>query len=323
MPDAAETPRIKQWRDLKFGMFLHFGMSTFTGNEFDPGQVPSTTYAPTEVDTDQWLRVAKDAGMKYAVLTSKHVAGHCLWDSKVQFRGKEFDYDVATSGNKTDVVRKFVDSCTKQGIMPGLYYCLLDFRNNSVPQKEQWSKFLLPDDFFQLAKDQLTELATNYPEVTYFWLDIPRAASSAQRAEIYDLLRRTNPRCVVLFNEGFLNNKRNLNQSSTRGHSWPSDVLNSERDVIPEPFVPQQVWDGKPHFLGYEFCDVVGKHWFWIKGDTARSTETLFGLYDSTVNKAGGNFLLNVGPDQSGNVTDWQIEAVMNLKKRLDSPANP
>jgi alpha-L-fucosidase len=319
MPDSTETPRMKEWRALKYGMFLHFGMSTFTGNEFDPGVVPSTTYAPPEVDTDQWLRVAKEAGMKYAVLTSKHVAGHCLWDSKVTFRGKEFDYDVATSGNKTDVVRKFIDSCKTHGIRPGLYYCLLDFRNNSVPQQQQWSKFLLPDDFFQLAKDQLTELAKNYPEIHYFWLDIPRAASQAQRAELYDLLRRSRPECVVLFNEGFLNKKPNLNQETTKNHSWPSDILNSERDVIPEPFVPLQTWDGKPYFLGYEHCDVVGKHWFWLEGDSARPTDLLYGLYDATVHKAGGNLLLNVGPGKDGKLQDWQIESLMSLKQRIDA----
>jgi alpha-L-fucosidase len=252
LPDTEETPRMKEWRSLKYGMFLHFGMSTFTGNELDPGTAPSTTYAPTQVDADQWIRAARDAGMKYAVLTSKHVAGHCLWDSKVTFRGKEFDYDVATSGNQMDVIRAFVDACKKHGIRPGLYYCLLDFRNNSVPHKDQWGKFLLPDDFYQLAKDQLTELAKNYPEVDYFWLDIPRAASEAQRAEIYDMLRRLKPNCIVLYNQGFLDKKPNLNQQTTKGHSWPTDILNSERDVIPEPFVPSQEWNGTKHFLGYE-----------------------------------------------------------------------
>jgi alpha-L-fucosidase len=319
LPDATETPRMKAWRDMKYGMFLHFGMSTYTGNELDPGNQPSTTYAPTRLDVDQWIRVAKEAGMKYAVLTSKHVAGHCLWDSKVLFRGKEFDYDVATSGNNTDVVRSFVDACGKHGIEPGLYYCLLDFRNNSVKPEHQWGAFLLPDDFFQLAKDQLAELARNYPEVNYYWLDIPRAASAAQRAGIYDMLRRANPKCVVLFNQGFLGKKRNLNQESTKGHSWPSDILNSERDVIPEPFVSSQTWNGQTHFLGYEHCDVVGKHWFWVADDKARPTEKLFELYDATVNKAGGNFLLDVGPDREGRLTEWQIEALMKLKEKIQT----
>lgn len=320
LPEATDTPRMKTWREMKYGMFLHFGMSTFTGNELDPGDKPSTTYAPETIDADQWMRVAKEAGMKYAVLTSKHVAGHCLWDSKVQFRGKEFDYDVATSSNKTDVIRAFVDACGKHGIVPGLYYCLLDFHNNSVEPKRQWEAAQLPDDFFQLAKDQLTELATNYPEVRYFWLDIPRAASPAQRATLYDLLRRLNPKCVVLFNQGFINPKKikTLTVENTKAVSWPTDILNSERHVIPEPFVNQQTWLGNSHFLCYEHCDVVGKDWFWTAGDKARPTEKLFSLYDAAT-KAGGNLLLDAGPDRSGKLTDWQIEALMKLKGKIDS----
>ena len=320
LPDNAETPRMKDWRQLKYGMFLHFGMSTFTGNELDPGDQPSSTYAPETIDADQWMRVANEAGMKYAVLTSKHVAGHCLWDSKVRFRGKEFDYDVATSGNKTDVVRAFVDACGKHGIRPGLYYCLLDFHNNSLEPKRQWNAGLLPDDFFQLARDQLTELATRYPEVRYYWLDIPRAASPAQRATLYDLLRRLNPKCVVLFNQGFINPKktRTLTVENTKAVSWPTDILNSERFVLPEPFVNPQTWQDKAYFLGYEHCDVIGKDWFWTANDKARSTETLYQLYDGAT-KAGGNLLLDAGPDRSGKLTEWQIEALRKLKEKIDN----
>ena len=324
LPDNVETDRMRDWCGLKYGMFLHFGMSTFTGNELDPGDQPSTTYAPKQLDVDQWIRVARQAGMKYAVLTSKHVAGHCLWDSKVQFHGKEFDYDVATSGNTNDVVRTFVGACQTHGITPGLYYCLLDFHNNSVPQKQQWGRNLLPEEFYELAKGQLTELARNYPAVRYYWLDIPRAASVEQRAELYDLLRRENPGCVVMFNCGFLdkNGKGAFTIESTKGASWPTDVLNSERDVIPGVFNPTQTWQGNNYFLDYEHCDVVGKDWFWTAQDKARSTDKLFEIYSNAVNRSGGNLLLDVGPNREGRLDDWQIAALMSLKQRIDSSTN-
>ncbi len=320
-PDGVETPRMREWQKMRYGMFLHFGMSTFTGNELDPGDQPSATYAPKNLDVDQWIRVAKDAGMHYAVLTSKHVAGHCLWDSKIQFRGKEFDYDVATSGNTNDVVRAFVDACGKYNITPGLYYCLLDFRNNSVEHKQQWGRYLLPDDFFGLAKAQLTELARNYPTVRYYWLDIPRAASEAQRTELYELLRRENPGCVVLFNCGFLDKKTPgpFTIESTKAESWPTDVLNSERDVIPGQFSPTQSWRGTNYYLGYEYCDVIGKDWFWTAEDKARPTDKLFELYHDTVIRAGGNLLLDVGPNRDGKLEEWQIAALMSLKKRIET----
>jgi alpha-L-fucosidase len=323
LPEATETSRLREWRELKYGMFLHFGMSTFTGNELDPGDRPSTTYAPKNPDAAQWVRVAREAGMKYAVLTAKHVAGHCLWDSKVQFRGREFDYDVATSGNTNDVVRAFVDACATQGIAPGLYYCLLDFRNNPIKPEHQWGRHLLPDEFFALAKGQLTELARNYPAVGYYWLDIPRAASDAQRAELYDLLRRENPRCVVMFNFGFINktNPAPFTVALTKAASWPTDVLNSERDVIPGEFHPEQTWHGRDYSLGYEHCDVVGRDWFWTAADKARPPEKLFEIYRNTVHRAGGNLLLDVGPNREGRLEEWQIEALQDLKRRRDAEA--
>ncbi|MEI7532923.1 MAG: alpha-L-fucosidase [Verrucomicrobiae bacterium] len=322
---APMDARMVWWRDLKYGMFLHFGMSTFTGKEIDAGNQPSTTYAPIKPDPDQWIRVAKEAGMKYAVLTAKHVSGHCLWDSKVRFRGQEYDYDVATSGNTNDVVRAFVNACKKYSIVPGLYYCLFDSRNNSVKPSEQWQHFKLPDDFFQLAKDQLTELARNYPTVRYYWIDIPRAASQEQRTALYGMLRRENPGCVVLFNCGLLKKHKNNNGSftveNTGGESWPTDVLNSERDVIQGVFNPVQTWQGTNYYLGYEHCDVVGNDWFWTAGDKARSTDKLYELYHDTVIRAGGNLLLDVGPNRDGKLEQWQIKALQALKHRIEAEA--
>src|SRR4051812_43295333 len=102
---------LRKWEVLGYGMFIHFGMSTFVGQELPSGNEPSSTYAPTQLDVDQWVQVARDAGMKYAVLTAKHVAGHCLWPSKFT------DYDVETSASKTDVVGEFVRACEKHGLL--------------------------------------------------------------------------------------------------------------------------------------------------------------------------------------------------------------
>src|SRR3954469_14978772 len=111
---------LRRWESLGYGMFIPLGMSTFVGQELPSGKDPSSLYAPDKLDVDQWVQVARDAGMKYAVLTAKHVAGHCLWPSK------HTDYDVETSGNKSDVVGEFVKACEKRGLMAGLYYCSWD-----------------------------------------------------------------------------------------------------------------------------------------------------------------------------------------------------
>lgn len=311
---------VDNFKDLKYGMFIHFGMSTFTGKEIDPGDQPSTTYAPTNLDVDQWIKVAHDAGMKYAVLTSKHVAGHCLWDSKVPFRGKEFDYDVATSGNKTDVIADFVKACKKYDIMPGLYYCLLDFRNNSVPHGPQWSKGNLPDDFFELAKGQISELIANYPDIHYFWLDIPRAASKAQRQALYDLIKTKRPGTIVLFNNGTTPPGGPVKLEQYR-NAWPTDVLNTERNPLkPGQFSPKLALGDRTYTVAYEHCDCLARNWFWVEGDRPRSASTIYRLHRDTV-AGGGNLLLDVAPDRTGQLPAYSIAALAEVKKLIDDPS--
>ena len=107
---------LPQSEALKFGMFIHYWMSTYDGDEYSKGNLPTTAYAPDKLDVDQWVCVARDAGMKYAALTTKHVAGHCLWPTKHN------DYHGGTSGNTTDVVEAFVKACEKRGVFPRPYY---------------------------------------------------------------------------------------------------------------------------------------------------------------------------------------------------------
>ena len=314
-PVVRAANAIEQWRALDYGMFIHFGMSTFIANEYGSGKEDPATYAPSNLDVDQWIRVARDAGMKYAVLTAKHTAGHCLWDSQVQFRGKEFDHDIATSGNQTDVVAEFVKACQKYGLMPGLYWCLQDHRNNSKPLKQQRTA-PLPDDFFKLAQDQLTELIRRYPAVSYYWLDIPVAASPAQRVALYDLIKRQRPGTIVLFNRGTSKPKGPLTVADCQS-AWPTDVLNTERRPLqPDWFKPEQTWQGKTYQLGYEHCDTICKKWFWVEGDRPRPVSELAQLYRDT-HAAGGNLLLNVPPDRTGRIPEYHVKALMELKKEI------
>jgi alpha-L-fucosidase len=320
-PDADARNGLAVWQSYKYGMFIHFGMATFTGraDENDPRNAaePSTLYAPTDLDVDQWIKVARDAGMKYAVLTAKHTAGHCLWDSKVQFRGKEFEHDVATSGNPADVVAGFVSACRKYGVAPGLYWCLLDFHNNSVPPGSQWRAGRLPDDYYRFTQDQLTELIRCYPEVGYYWLDIPRAASGDQRRTIHDMIKRLRPGTVVLFNHGTEPPDGALTIETCQA-AWPTDVLNTERHPCkPGQFTPEQTWQGKTFRMGYEHCDCLARHWFWEASDTPRQSGELHAVYRDVI-AAGGNLLLNVAPDKTGRIPDSSVSALMELKKAID-----
>ena len=109
-PATHRTHALREFEKRRFGVSFHFSMNTFTGNDYETGGVPASTYNPTNLDVGQWIRVAHDLGARYAVLTAKHMSGFALWDSA------NYDYDVAASPNKTDVVAEFVKACKKYGL---------------------------------------------------------------------------------------------------------------------------------------------------------------------------------------------------------------
>lgn len=119
-PSTKENSCQKEMRERGYGMFIHFGMNTFIEMEWSEGKEPAITYNPTELDCEQWVRTARDAGFRYVLLVTKHHDGFCLWDSAVT------DYDVASSGNTTDVVKAVSDACRKYGLEFGVYYSLWD-----------------------------------------------------------------------------------------------------------------------------------------------------------------------------------------------------
>ena len=172
-PEGAQRlslAKLRAWEALEYGMFLHFGLSTFDEDELSRGDKPSTLYAPDQLDVDQWVQVARDAGMRYAVLTAKHVSGHCLWPSR------HTNYHVGTSGNTTDVVEAFVTACQKHGILPGLYYCSWDNHHlfgSVTPSMTSFELGFTTAEYraFQLA--QIEELLAQYGPIAEVWVDIP------------------------------------------------------------------------------------------------------------------------------------------------------
>lgn len=110
--------------ERQYGMFIHFGINTFHDEEWTDGSKPAVSYCPTAVDADQWVKCAKDAGMKYVILIAKHHEGFCMWDSKYT------EYDVASSANTTNVVEAVAKACKKYDIGLGLYYSLWDRKMN-------------------------------------------------------------------------------------------------------------------------------------------------------------------------------------------------
>ena len=297
-PAAERNAALAQWEALKYGMFIHFGMATFTGKEFDPRDTPAT-YAPTQLDVHQWVRTARQAGMKYAVLTAKHASGFCLWDSD------DYDYDVAASGNKTDVVAEFMAACKAEGIKPGIYYSILDGHNEGGirPQAP------VGEAYFRLIKQQLRELHTGYPGIFEQWFDVPGKFSPAQRNELYQLVKKLSPGCLVVMSGG------SRDGSTPNPASWPTDLLASERTTpTAAGHRPIKNVMGRTYYIPMETCDTLTANWFWRPNDPPRPVQSLLRAYSETVGR-GANLLLNVPPDTTGRIPKEFVDRLMELKE--------
>ncbi|MBN2021840.1 MAG: alpha-L-fucosidase [Pirellulales bacterium] len=313
------TPAIRAWEDLKFGMFVHFGLSTFVGDQFGRTPAKSTDYAPTALDVDQWARTARDTGMKYMVLTVKHHYGHALWPSK------HSDFTVATSGNKTDVVEKFVEACRKHGLKPGFYYSL-GWDSHHMPKRtpEQYERFVL---------DQMTELLTQYGPITVLWCDIPwdmGPDTPGALGRLYAHCKSLQPDCLILHNQGFVDGSQVHKREPTYfGKSvskppvpiWPKDVNNGELIYPPaEGHNPRIAFEGRQYYIPNEVCTMMGqRRWFWGAEDDVRPARQLVEIHRRSVGRKA-NLLLNAWPDRSGRIPPETVQRLMDLARLIEHP---
>ena len=318
-PEGAQRlplDKLRAWEALGYGMFIHFGLSTFLGQELPSGLEPSTVYAPDALDVDQWIQVARDAGMKYAILTTKHVSGHCLWPSK------HTDYHVGTSGNTTDVVEAFVTACARHGIMAGFYYCSWD--NHTRLGSVTWSDASLERTFttaayreYQMA--QIEELLTQYGPIGEVWVDIPVALGHEGRREQYAQIASLQPEAIIMLNHGCTDGAA-LRQE----YAWPTDIMAIER-FLPHSNHGYQPWftvaptnnDARDYYIPGEVCDPIGYEWFWVEGDPLRSDLELLGMR-LIARERGANLLLDVPPDRHGLLPAETVGALLRLQEQME-----
>ena len=314
-PATHRTHTLREFEKLQFGVSFHFSMNTFTGNDYETGGVQASTYNPTNLDVRQWIRVARDVGARYAVLTAKHMSGFCLWDSA------NYDYDVAASGNKTDVVAAFVAGCKEYGLKHGFYYCILDPHNEG---KFDWN-VPVQEGYYKLIKQQLTELHRNYPNTFYQLLDITWKLSDDQRWEIYELIKKYSPHGIVVMNQAYYQSKRNLGRIC-EPKSWPTDVINGE-DTLPPPegHDPHISVEGNRYYLPMEAWMPIGPpykpmppmhSWFWREGFVTQNAETIADWYHDCVQRKS-NLLLNLSPDTSGRLPEQTVQTMRRVSRLI------
>lgn len=324
--------KLKDWQDLKYGMFIHYGMSTYLGEELPDGKAPLDAYNPTNLDVPQWIEVAKNAGMNYAVLTAKHVAGHCLWPSDYT------EYDVANNKDSTDVVGAFVDECRKQGIEPGLYYCAWDNHHDFfslMPDKsENYGGALITP----LEKDlnmapppyttslyqnfmtaQIDELLERYSPLVQFWIDIPIILGNGYREYIYEHITEKYPDMLVIMNHG--QKQKGGKLIFLEDKAWPTDALTLERFYSEKPYNPIWTIKGKETYFPAESNLPIGNEWFWEDDDKVKPMEDLVKIFKGNLDN-NVNFLLNVPPDRSGRIPEKWIKPLMELKAKMGDRMN-
>ena len=300
------TAGLAEWENLKYGMYIHFGMATFTGgNPYGIAHESPSTYAPTQLDVKQWVRVAKGAGMKYAVLTAKHFSGFCLWPSDVD------DYSVKSGGDKTDVVAEFMKACKEEGIKPGLFYGLRDERNEG---KSEWGS-PISDDYFKLIRQHITELHTRYPGIaiqSFIWWD---KLNPEQRQELYELVKRLSSDCVVTVCGSF-----EPNRAQVPCTSFPADVytVNPGIAITPPRYNPVKEANGKTYYLPLQVHASLSKSWFWTPNEPLDGVDVFKKLYSESVGR-GANLLLNVTPDKTGQIPLEYVRRLQEFKQAIDA----
>ncbi|MFI5385377.1 MAG: alpha-L-fucosidase [Fimbriimonadales bacterium] len=323
MPSTQKTGLLADYEKLQYGMFIHYGMSTFTQIEIPtkPGKLED--YHPAQIDVDQWIRTAKEAGMKYAVLTTKHCYGHCLWSSKAT------SFTVANNANKTDVVRLFVDACKRHGLKAGFYY-LLGW--DSMHQLK-----MRPEDYEQFCREQVTELLTDYGPILEMWFDISWDMGPDTQAvlhRMYDLVKSLQPSCLVMFSQScnvmngvsdpfaLTNATYFYKETGKKTRPWPSDITNAERSAPPQGHNPKVTVEGQSYYIPMEVCDTLPRNWFWVKNDGPRPLRQLVRLWHASVGH-GANLLLDVPPDSAGRIPEADVMQLAALREAVKKNWQP
>lgn len=317
-PAVERTPSIEAYERLRFGCSFHFGMPNFTGDDYDVGRVPASTYNPTHLDVRQWIKTAHDLGAKYAVLVAKYMSGFTLWPSK------GYDYSVANSGNKTDVVRAFVDACNEFGFKPGFYYCILDPHNEGTFEKFSWES-LISDQYFEIIKRHITELHSLYPNTFYQLFDITWKLKPEQRWELYRLVKQHSPDCTVVMNQGFKQSRVNQGRFSEAA-SWPCDVINGEDTLPPlEGHDSHVLYEKKQYYMPFETWLPTGPiyppmpwmhTWFWHPWFKTQPAEVIAKSYQICMS-CNSNLLLNFTPDHTGRLPEEQVATLRRVAELI------
>lgn len=310
------------WHEMEYYAFVHFNMNTFTDMEWGLGGEAPATFNPSALDTRQWAKVAKEAGMKGIILTAKHHDGFCLWPS--EFTAHSVKNSPWKNG-EGDVVKELAEACKEYGLKMGLYLSPWD-RNHADYGKPEYITYY---------RNQMRELLTNYGDVFEFWVDGANGGDgyygganetrNVDRSTYYDwentfaLAKELQPD-IIIFSDGGPDVRWVGNENGFADATNWAPLRRAEFAPGIGPY--QQLTHGHEdgtHWVPAE-CDVsIRPGWYYHESqdDQVKSLSHLLDIYYKSVGR-NGNLLLNLPVDRRGLVHENDIEALMKLRKTLD-----
>ena len=304
-PATKESVRELQedFLKLKFGMFIHYNMATYKGVQWVAGYHSPADFDPgvDTIDTDAWADAAVSAGMTYGVLTVKHVAGFCLWDSKYT----TYDLMHPDCPYKKDLVAQFIESFKSRGLKVGLYYCWRhpgfgDPGKHKVLPPECDPATHTMEEQIEFQEKQIAELVEKYPDVFYVWNDaLDPQIMPAEEAQAF--IRSLRPDVLA---------SSNWWSWGKKGTPYLDIAVKELRDFPEDNTAPG------------ETCWKLERGWFWSEGSRAGSAKGVTG-HMATAHARNSNFLLNVGPDKEGKIIESSVATLAEIGKLLDRKASP
>jgi alpha-L-fucosidase len=303
--EIQKTLRMKWWTDARFGMFIHWGLyalparhewvknyERMTNEQY---QKYFENFNPDLYDPKTWAKMAKEAGMKYVVLTAKHHEGFCLFDSKYT------DYKSTNTPCGKDLIKEYVEAFRAEGLKVGFYYSLIDWHHPDYtidsrhPQRQDadtaYARLNKGKDmkkYQEYIKNQVRELLTNYGEISIIWFDFSFPGKNGKGRADWDsenllkLARSLQPGIIV-------DDRLDL-----------KDVDGGWDFTTPEQYKVEKWPEYNGKRVPWETCQTFSGSWGYFRDETSwKSTPQLLELLIESVSK-GGNLLLNVGPTARG-----------------------
>jgi alpha-L-fucosidase len=286
--------RMAWWREAKFGMFVHYGLYSILGRHewvMNRERIPVAEYETLaaqfkadKCNPRQWARLAREAGQKYVVLTTKHHEGFCLYDTKLS------DYKSTNSPARRDLVAEYVEAVRAEGLHVGLYYSLMDWHHPDGARCFHDEAARLR--FIQYIHGQVRELMTNYGQIDILFYDVPwpLKPNGWESIQLNHMVRSLQPQIIINNRSGW----------GPGGSLMPEDYDTPENHV-----------KAAPAYRDWESCDTLNHTWGYNRVDHHWKTPAQLVMMLVSCVSQGGNLILNIGPMGDGTV---QTEATESLQ---------